>query len=444
MPARPRARRSGATAPAAAVRPVRVLAGRAFLHGRLQPIEIGLDDEGRIVRVARSVPGGDRTDLGERILLPAATDLHVHLREPAPEPAVESFASGTEAAALGGIATVGEMPNGEPPTTTVERLEEKAARARGRLAVDVVLFAALLPDVDVGALGRRAGAFKLYLSPTTGVAKAPGPEEVRRLLAQVEPTGLAVSVHAEDPRRFPARPPARSLDEWSGARPIDAEASAVAMVADAPPGLRLHLAHVTAPSVADAAATRGMSFEATPHHLLLAADGSGDTHRKVNPPLRSEADRAALWERFRTGTVPIVASDHAPHAIGAKDRPFPDAPSGVPGVETMLPLLLARVRRGDLPLPVLLAAACDRPARWLGLPQGRIAVGHRANLLAVDFRDVRPIRAERLATACRWTPFEGWEAIRPSHHFRDGETIVEDGVFVGSRVGRVVRPEYAR
>jgi dihydroorotase len=115
----------------------------------------------------------------------------------------------------------------------------------------------------------------------------------------------------------------------------------------------------------------------------------------------------------------------------------------MPNVETMLPLLLARVRTGELPLPVLLAAACDRPARWIGQPRGRIAIGHRADLIVVDFRDRRTIAARDLHAPCGWTAFEGWDGIFPREHYRRGERIVEGGEYVGGPTGTIVRPEFA-
>jgi dihydroorotase len=195
--------------------------------------------------------------------------------------------------------------------------------------------------------------------------------------------------------------------------------------------------------VAQRLSAAGHSFEVTPHHLLQAAGKGTDPRWKVNPPLRDEADRAALFEEFRSGRVPCLASDHAPQSRESKELPFERAPSGVPGVETMLPLLLEACRLGTVPLPVLIAAACDHPARWLGMPVGRIAPGHRADLLVIDFRDRATVRARDLHAPCGWTPFEGRSAVFPRHHFLHGEPIVEDGEYVGRPTGRVVRPDYA-
>lgn len=443
MPVRRRARASAGDADAPRPRAERVLAGRAWVAGRLQSIEIGIGGDGTIVRVAKSIAEGERTELGDRVLMPAATDLHVHLREPSGAPSIEGFRSGTEAAVLGGVTAIGDMPNTEPPIDRAERLADKASRARGELATDVLLYALLQPGVAVEPLARVAGAFKLYLSPTTGLSNSPTLSEGRGLIERAASAGLSVTVHAEDPTRFAASSPAADTLDWDHQRPAAAERAAIEAMASAPTRARLHVAHVTEQGLGERLARVGVSFEATPQHLLLTARRGGDSRSKVNPPLRPDAERAALWEAFRTGEVPILASDHAPHSVEDKARPFAAAPSGMPGVETSLPLMLERVRAGDLPLPTLLRAACDRPARWFGLRHGRIAVGDRANLLVVDFQRRRPIRAAALRTACGWSAFEGWDAVFPERHYRDGELLVQDGEFVGAHVGAVVRPDYA-
>jgi dihydroorotase len=420
-----------------------VLAGRAWVGGRLQPLEVAFDAEGTICAIGRDLPGGRRHDVGERILLPAATDVHVHLREPGPAESEETIATGTVGAALGGVGLVGEMPNTEPPTTSVERLDDKEARVRGRAAVDVLLYAAPDDPRSVRRLARHAGGFKLYLSPTTGIEQVPAGPELSALLRELAQVDLPVAVHAEEPARFRAGLPGAGLRGWDQMRPPSAEAAAVARLLDAPETLRLHVAHVTTSAVARALRDRGLSFEATAHHLLLSTSAGTDPRWKVNPPLRAGAERVALWEEFRRGLVPVLASDHAPHSLSSKSLPFDVAPSGVPGVETTVPLLLAKVARGELDLAVLLRSACDRPARLLGQPVGRLSVGHRANVLVVDFRARSRVRGDRLRSPCGWSPFEGAEVVFPAEHWKDGERIVDGGEYVGRASGRVVRPEYA-
>jgi dihydroorotase len=336
------------------------------------------------------------------------------------------------------------MPNTEPMVNDLERWEAKAAIAHGRLAVDVVLFGSAESPRSIRALAPVAGGLKLYLSPTTSVDPGFDPAQLAPVLDAAASSGLPLSVHAEWPGAFPREAiPPKSSEDWNRMRPPTAETEAVERLLHGPPSLRLHIAHATLGRTAVRVAAAHVSCEATPHHLLLSAHADDSALRKTNPPLRTEADRAELWAEFVAGRVPVLASDHAPHHVNTKSQAFDKAPSGVPGIETTLPLFLELARSGAVPLPVVVAAAIDRPARWLGLPVGRIAPGHRANLIAVDFRSRRRIQGARLRSPAGWSPFEGKFAIFPQLHLRDGQPIVEGGEYVGRPVGRIVRPEYA-
>ncbi len=419
-----------------------MLAGRVLYGGHLQPLEVGIGDDGRILAIGKSLRGGERHDVGDAILLPSAVDCHAHFRDPGPPDAPEHFESGTRQAALGGIGAAVDMPNTTPAVTTVDRLADKADRAQGRLAVDVLLYAGLTVPERVAPLSRQAAGFKLYMSPTTDI-EPPRMERLPALLSAAAATRLPVHVHAEEPSLFRDTTQLEGTEGWNARRPPEAEVRAFERLHPLPGGLRLHIAHVTLPGLASRIFREGESFEVTPQHLLLSAGRGADARWKVNPPLRQPPASAELWEMFKRGLVPILASDHAPQSAEVKSRPFFEAPSGMPGAETMLPLFLARVRDGELDLSVLVRAACDRPARLLGLPQGRIAVGHRANLLVVDFRKRTEIRARALHAPCGWTAFDGWPAVFPQEHYLDGRRIVEDGEYVGARDGRLVRPEFA-
>lgn len=413
--------------------------GRILHRGRIISAEVGVGEDGRILRVAPAVPGGKRVSFGESLILPSATDLHVHFRDPGPTGSIESFETGTLQAALGGVGAVVDMPNTLPPTTNLARLEEKMRRVVGRSYVDVLLLAALVPGARVEPLARVASGFKLYLSPTTGDLPTPSLSERRELFEQVAAAGSAVHVHAEDPALFPPHSSPANAEGWDRARPTRSELSAVESLLPPPPNLLLHLAHATTVAAVEKARAAGLSTEATPHHLLLSATAGEGARFKVNPPLRSSAQRRELFEAFRDGKVTMLASDHAPHPAEEKDRPFAKAPSGVPGVETLLPLMLARVRAGDLSLGTLVAAACRRPAMFLGLPRGQLAPGLEANFLVVDFRQGRTIRGRELHAPCGWTPFEGLEGVFPREHYLRGQRVVEDGEFVGAHGGRCLR-----
>jgi dihydroorotase len=398
-----------------------VVRGRVFRRGRLEPLSLGID-EGRIVSVRKVLRGDEEVDYGDALILPGGIDLHVHLRDPGDEDA-EDFASGTLSAALGGVTTVLDMPNNAPPVTTREALREKAARAAGRAHVDYGLYGA--PRSATGAARLAdATAFKVYMAETTG-GLAVDLDQVGELLEAGADLGKLVVVHAEDPREF-RRAPATTLGEHEAGRPKAAEVSALKALGGLRAGGRLHVAHVTS-AEALAAVPHGATTEATPHHLLLDLSKALGAFGKVNPPLRRADDREALWHAFLEGRIDAVASDHAPHTREAKEGPFAEAPAGVPGVGTALPILMRIVKAGDLPLERFVAATASRPAAILGLEKGELDVGRDADLLVVDPRRVQRVTAKRVRSKCGWTPFEGFDGCFPQAVYVRGEPVVEDG-----------------
>ncbi|HYT16760.1 MAG TPA: dihydroorotase [Thermoplasmata archaeon] len=412
---------------------MRVISGRVFFRGQLEPLSIGIDETGRIAAIKKTLRGDETVDHGEALILPGCVDPHVHMRDPGLTHK-EDFPSGTRSAAIGGVTTVADMPNTVPPVTTGTALNQKEAAVRGRAAVDYALYAAP-PDADgVGRLA-RAAAFKVFMAESTGnlAVTVPRMEEILQAAAK---TAKVVVIHAEDPREF-TKQKARDLRSHSDARPKIAEETAVATVARAQGEARLHIAHVTCVEALDEVPANA-TCEVTPHHLFLDSSKPLGTKGKVNPPLRSPADREALWEAFRGGRIDAVASDHAPHTLDEKGGPFEEAPAGMPGVATAFPLLMRRTRAGELDLPRLVSAMATRPAEILGIPKGTIEVGRDADLIVVDPREIESVTAKRVQYKCGWTPFEGMEACFPRAVYLRGETIVEDREPVSERRGRLV------
>ncbi len=202
---------------------------------------------------------------------------------------------------------------------------------------------------------------------------------------------------------------------------------------------RVHVAHV---STAGAAKARppGATSEVTPHHLLLDTTSGLAARAKVNPPLRPPAEREALWRELLAGGIDVLASDHAPHTLDEKTERFEDAPSGVPGVATTLPLLFRYVRRQVLPLERFVAMFSGNPAALLRVNKGAIVVGRDADLVVVDPRRIEPVTARRCRYKCGWTPFEGTEATFPVATFVRGELVSQEGELVAERVGRTITP----
>lgn len=411
-----------------------VIRGRALRAGGLERVSIGVAG-GRIARVGRRLDGDRVQDFGDRLLLPAATDLHVHFRDPG-HPAKEDFGTGTLAAAFGGVTAVVDMPNTSPPTSTPAAFEAKLAAAAAKAHVDFGLYAGLTDEPQSARLLRRATALKGYLGASTGDLLVRNEAAVRAALAEQARTGKLVAFHAEDAACLEAHAAAERhrVDPavWSDARPAGCEAESIAKLARLrPAGARAHVAHLS--SAAGLAALRpGMTSEVTPHHLLATRDDlAKDGRWKMNPPLRSRRDQAALWAALRDGRIDCVASDHAPHLPEEKARGVWDAPAGVPGVETLLPLMLAQSRRRRIPLARLVEACCARPAQLGGFAKGRLAPGYDADLLVVDLAAEEHVRADRLHSRCGWSPYEGMPAIFPTHVMLRGEWLIAERALVG-------------
>jgi dihydroorotase len=204
----------------------------------------------------------------------------------------------------------------------------------------------------------------------------------------------------------------------------------------------VHIAHVSSAEganlVRSARRTLGITSEVTPHHMLLSVESDLKAFGKVNPPLRRKKDNEALREAFFDGTIDIMASDHAPHTESEKERDFASAPSGIPGVETGIPMMLAFVKRDLMSLERLVDATSRNAARIFGLNKGAVGLGYDGDLVVFDMKKVAKVESEKLHSKCGWTPFDGREAIFPEAVFLGGELIVEEGNLVSERKGKFV------
>ncbi|MGM0590991.1 MAG: dihydroorotase [Halobacteriota archaeon] len=418
--------------------------------GRVRDVRI---EGSEIVAVEPRLDAGDErvVDASERLLLPGAIDVHVHFRQPGGSHK-ETWATGSKSAAAGGVTTVVDQPNTDPPTTTGAAFDEKARFARESL-VDYGINGGVTESWDPESLFSRPlfALGEVFLADSTGNM---GIEEplFREAVERAADADVTVTVHAEDADLFDesaldtagaGRERAADADAWSAYRRADAEAAAVERAVEIGTELnaRIHIAHTSTPEGIDAAAAADATCEVSPHHLLLSRDDLSDlgTYGRMNPPLRSEARRAAVYERVVDGTVDVIATDHAPHTREEKDASITDAPSGVPGVETMLPLLLEEARRERLTYERVRDLTASTPARVFDLPQkGEVAVGKDADLVLVDPDETREIRGDDLHSKCGWTPFEGWRGVFPEWTMVRGTVVYEDGTF-GDAVGENVR-----
>ncbi|MFB6157968.1 MAG: dihydroorotase [Haloferacaceae archaeon] len=412
--------------------------------------------DGRVAAVEASLAPDDErvVDAAGALLLPGAVDAHVHFREPG-FPHKETWTTGSRSAAAGGVACVVDQPNTDPPTTTGPAFDVKARHAKASL-VDYGLNGGVTPEWDPAVLDRPLLALgEVFLADSTGDMGIDA-DLFRQAVERAADAGVTVTVHAEDAALFDEAARGRDdADAWSAYRTAEAEVAAVerALEVAADVGASIHVAHTSTPEAVDlVAGTPGATCEVTPHHLLLSRDDLPDlgTLGRMNPPLRSEERRAGLYERLAEGAVDLVATDHAPHTPEEKDAGIWDAPSGVPGVETMVPLLLARARDPDDPLavPRLRDAVARRPAARFDLPdKGRIEPGVHADL-ALYPDGTRPVEGADLHSKCGWTPFEGWPGSFPAWTLVRGTPVYDPTAEFGagtptdpfgSPVGRNVR-----
>ena len=416
-------------------------------------LDVGVHD-GRIAALGDlgSSLAAETIDLTGLHLLPGLIDTQVHFREPGAE-AKEDLETGTRAALLGGVTSICEMPNTDPPTTTADALADKFDRASHRAWCDHAFFIGATRENanELARLERLPGVcgVKVFMGSSTGDLLVDDDATLTRIL---ENGTRRVAVHAEDEARLIER---RAL-AIEGASPEfhpvwrDEETSRLGverLLRLAKRAARpVHVLHVTtAAEMMLLAEHRDLAtVEVTPQHLTLAAPGcyeSLGTRAQMNPPIREAAHRDALWAALAGGLVDAIGSDHAPHTLAEKARSYPSSPSGMPGVQTLLPILLEHRNAGRLSLETIVELTGAGPARIYGIAgKGRIALGYDADLTAVDLQRCETLSDEAMASRCGWTPFAGRKVHGwPILTIAAGRVAMREGEILGRPMGRPLR-----
>jgi dihydroorotase len=394
---------------------------------------------------------GEVFDAAGLTILPGVIDSQVHFREPGLE-WKEDLETGSRGAVLGGVVAVFEMPNTEPVTTDADALADKLARARGRMHCDHAFYVGGTHNNApwLGELERLPGCcgVKVFMGASTGSLLVADDEGIAAVLRNINRRG---AFHSEDEFRMSERRPLARAGDWTSHEEVrDAESairSTRRLVGLAKAlGKRIHVLHVTtAQEIAFLADHKDVaSVEVTPQHLTLTAPEAYERLKgfaQMNPPIRGAHHQAALWRGIEMGLTDVLGSDHSPHSREEKARPYPASPSGMPGVQTLVPIMLTHVAQGRLSLERLVDLTSHGPNRVFGLAdKGRLAEGFDADLTIVDLKVRRTITHQSMATRSGWTAFDGFEAQGwPAATIIRGRIVMREDEVILPNAGEPVR-----
>lgn len=408
----------------------------------------------KIAHIEGSIPAARAQkvlDLKGLHVFPGIIDSQVHFREPGMTHK-EDLESGTKAAILGGVTTVFEMPNTNPPTTTVEAFQEKLRRAQGRAHSNYAFYVgAAAENADkLGELEKmpHCSGVKIFMGSSTGSLLVDRDEVLARILGHGR---RRVIVHSEDEARLKER---KHIAVESGDvhdHPVwrDVETALISTTKlvrlAREHGRPVHVLHVSTGEEMDFLKDQKdiATVEVLPQHLTLFAPDCYDrlgSFAQQNPPIREKRHLERLWQALLDGTVDVIGSDHAPHTREEKEKPYPQSPSGVPGVQTLLPIMLNHVHNGRLSLEKFLELVTLNPCRVFGLKnKGRLQAGYDADITIVDLQATRTIENKWIASRCGWTPFDGMKVTGwMTHTLVGGQIVMQDDQVLLPPQGRPV------
>ncbi len=374
--------------------------------------------DGAIERIAAqiSVPADETLDAGGNLLLPGVIDPQVHFREPGRE-YKEDLGSGSRAAVKGGVTSFLEMPNTDPSTSNQAALDDKLRRAADKSVANYGFFIGATPDnLDEINHASPACGIKIFMGSSTGSLLVDKAEDLERIFAN---GSRLIAVHAEDEARIRAR-----REQLKGRTDVAVHsdirdnrsallATELALALSRKYRRRLHILHLSTHEEVELLRRdkpAWVTAEVIPNHLLLNVNDYARLGALVqmNPPIRRPEDNAALWAGLHDGAIDLIATDHAPHTLEEKRKPYPQSPAGMPGVETSLPLMLTEMKAGRCTLAEIQKWMCHGPAEAYGIRhKGKILEGWDADLTLVDMEHAKPVRNEEMFTKVRWSPFNG-------------------------------------
>ena len=425
--------------------------GSCYIDGKLTKTDIGLSG-GKIKKIGKIELNSSKVyDATDKVVLPGIIDTQVHFREPGSTDA-EDLESGSRAAVLGGVTSLFEMPNTNPPTANLIEFDKKLKAAKNRMHSNYAFYFGATPDntdqlADLKNVEGCCGV-KLFAGSSTGNLLVDKEADIEKVISS---SNRIVSIHSEDEdiiklrKKFIKKGDVHSHPEWRNVECAMSSTRRVVKIAERY-NKKIHVLHVTTKDEVDFLAMhkKNVTFETTPQHLTLYAPDCYDklgTYAQMNPPLRTKEHYDRLWVAIKNNIVDVLGSDHAPHLKVNKDKVYPDTPSGMPGVQTIFPVMLDHVNNEKLSLKQLINLMCENPCRIFGIKnKGYIKEGFDADLTIADMNKEVVIKDEMIASKCGWTPFNNYKVKGfPVGTIVNGNLVMSDGKIVLESKGQPLK-----
>ena len=421
--------------------------GACYIDGKLTKTDIGLSGN-KIKKIGKIELNSSKVyDATDKVVLPGIIDTQVHFREPGSTDA-EDLESGSRAAVLGGVTALFEMPNTNPPTSNLVEFDKKLQAAKNRMHSNYAFYFGATPDNtdQLAQLKDVEGCcgVKLFAGSSTGNLLVDKEADIEKVISSSD---RIVSIHSEDEdiiklrKKFIKKGDVHSHAEWRNVEVAMSSTRRVVKIAERY-NKKIHVLHVTTREEVDFLAMhkKNVTFETTPQHLTMYAPDCYDklgTYAQMNPPLRTKEHYDRLWVAIKNNIVDVLGSDHAPHLKENKDKEYPNTPSGMPGVQTIFPVMLDHVNNGKLSLQQLINLMCENPCKIFGIKnKGYIKEGFDADLTIADMNKEVTIKNEMIASKCGWTPFNNYKVKGfPVGTIVNGHLVMSDGKVVEESKG---------
>ena len=421
--------------------------GSCYIDGKLQNVDIGIIND-KIVEIGDlKEKSKEIFDAKNLIVLPGCIDTQVHFREPGSTD-TEDLNSGSKAAVLGGITSVFEMPNTNPPTTNFDEFEKKINLGKGMYCNHAFYFGATAENYEIlEKLEKLNGCcgIKLFAGSSTGNLLVDKEDDIEKVFQHAS---KVVAVHSEDEeilkvrKKFIENGNVKSHPIWRNEEVAMSSTRKIVKIAKRL-NKKAHILHITTKEEVDFLSQNkgNITFEITPQHLTMYAPDCYNklgSYAQMNPPIRDKSHYDRLWYAVRNNYNDTIGSDHAPHLKINKDKTYPNTPSGMPGVQTLLPVMLNHVNSGKLKLEQLIKLICENPVKIFGIKsKGYIRKNFDADLTIVDMEKTIQITNDKIMSKCKWSPFDGFSLKgSPVASIINGKIKMKNGKIIGDPEGK--------